>query len=346
MTAQTPLSVVDLTLKLCSIESTTGIEGEVGVWLKHYLEALGWHVETQEVGSSERKNILATQSPDSKEGLKILLTSHIDTVPPFYPAEHREDHLFGRGVCDAKGLVASMICAAESLDAATREKVALLFVVGEETNSDGAKKAAQGFAPKVDYFINGEPTDSKLCIATKGALAFELKTQGQAGHSAYPELGPSATHRLIDTLNRLLDRDWHQDPLFGETTLNVGTLEGGLAGNVIAPSASAKLVMRTSKDHNELIHEIEGACQDGSELVVHSASSPMRLTEVSGFETCTVSFGCDIPHLASIGEPLLYGPGSILDAHTSHEVIRIHDLEESVQTYAELCRRLMKGDTA
>ena len=257
-------------------------------------------------------------------------------MPPHIPPTLELGVLKGRGVCDAKGIMAAMICAAKKLP-----EVGLLFLVGEETNSAGAKAAAQGFAPKVSYFINGEPTDLKIASAMKGALAFELSASGTTGHSAYPETGHSATHQLIHDLNTLLQHPWPENPQFGSTTLNIGKIEGGRAHNVIADQALASCVMRTTVDHEQLQAKIRSLLSPSTQMRVLTASSPISFQPIQGFETCVVRFASDVPHLKSIGIPILFGPGSILDAHTAHEKILISDLEKSVSLYENLCRQLL-----
>jgi len=219
--------------------------------------------------------------------------------------------------------------------------VGLLFLVGEETNSEGAKQAAQGFAPKVEYFINGEPTDLKAASAMKGALAFTLTTHGQTGHSAYPETGVSATHQLIHDLHLLLNHPWPNNKAYGQTTLNIGTLEGGRAANVIADKAQAHCVMRTTIEHEKLENEIRSLIHKNTQVEVLTASSPLSFEPIPNLGSTVVRFGSDVPHLMSIGKPVLIGPGSILDAHTAHEKIAVSDLEKAVGVYQDLCQHLL-----
>lgn len=325
------MNVVDLTLELCKIPSVTGEEQALTGFVANYLEQLGYEIKLQPVDN--RHNLLAT-----KPGVtpKILLTTHLDTVPPHIPPVLEANILKGRGVCDAKGIMAAMICAAQNLP-----EVGLLFLVGEETNSDGAKAAAHGFAPEVSYFINGEPTDLKIASAMKGALAFELEATGKTGHSAYPETGNSAIHQLNHDLNTLLNHTWPDNQQFGLTTLNIGKIEGGRAANVIADHAKATCVMRTTIDHLELEKQIAAKLSLRTKLTILTASSPILFEPIEGFETCVVRFGSDVPHLKSIGTPILLGPGSILHAHTAHEQISVAELEQSVKTYEKLCQQLL-----
>lgn len=325
------MNVTELTLKLCEIPSTTGQEQALTLFLQNFLKEKGYEIQLQSV--QDRHNLLAI-SPGSSP--KILLTTHLDTVPPHIAPSLEAGVLKGRGVCDAKGIMAAMICAADNLP-----EVGLLFLVGEETNSEGAKAAAQGFAPKVSYFINGEPTDLKIASAMKGAIAFELETTGQTGHSAYPETGHSAVHQLLSDLNALLTYPWPETPGLGPTTLNIGTISGGRAANVIADHAKAVCVMRATIEHEELIGQIMNLISLDTQLKILTASSPIFFEPIEGFETCVVRFGSDVPHLKSIGTPILLGPGSILCAHTAHEHIAVSELEKSVEAYRKLCHQLL-----
>lgn len=333
------LDVVDLTVRLCAIPSLTGEEAAVVADVADLLVGLGLDVKRQQVGDAPgRDNLLATSPGTAPE---VLLTTHLDTVPPFLPPKREGDAITGRGTCDAKGIAAAMTCAVERLLAEGERRVGLLFVVGEETNSDGAKAAAQGFVPPVRYLVDGEPTELKLAVAMKGAVVFDLEAEGKAGHSAYPETGHSAVHQLTRDLARLLDEPWPEDATVGATTLNVGTLEGGVAPNVIAPSARARCVLRTSTAAEQLIERVRDVVDPKTRVNVTSSSSPIRLLDVPGVDTCVVAFGSDVPYLAPLGRPLLVGPGSIHDAHTAHERVLVQDLERAVDLYVHLARTLL-----
>lgn len=337
------LNVIDLCEELCRIPSTTGEEAAVVSACEAVLVQLGFDVRRQAVGDVPgRDNLLATWPGHAPE---ILLTTHLDTVPPHIPPKREADRMTGRGTCDAKGIAAAMICAAERLAAADERRVALLFVVGEELDSDGARAAAQDFVPSVRYFIDGEPTEMKLAVAMKGAITFELEAHGKAGHSAYPEVGHSAVHQLLTDLARLLETEWPVDDTVGATTLNVGTVQGGVAPNVIAPYARAQCVMRASTDADQLIDGVRARVDDKTQVHVRSASSPIYLESVPGVDTCVVAFGSDVPYLAPLGKPLLVGPGSIHDAHTDHEHVLLDDLVRSVDLYQRLTKILLSTTT-
>lgn len=329
---------VRLTLDLCKIDSTTGNEKAAIDFLEDYLTKAGWKTARQPVGPEKGRDNLWAFSEEKHPD--IIFCTHLDTVPPFYPPTLSEDGkvLFGRGVCDAKGIAACLILAAEKL----KEKnisIGLLLVVGEETTSDGAKAAAT-YGVKAKYVVVGEPTQLKLIRAMKGVLAFELQSKGIAAHSAYPEMGRSAIHQLIEDTRQLLQLQWPKSDELGDTTCNIGLIKGGRAPNVIADEASAKGVVRVTVKIEDIIKLIQSKLHPETKLAVLSNSDPQHLTILDGFETDVVSFGSDVPYVRSIGEPLLIGPGSILDAHTAYEQIKVEDLERAIELYVSLGEKL------
>jgi acetylornithine deacetylase len=336
-----PLDVIELTMALCHISSLTNDESKVMAFVCELLVEKGFEVKRQQVGPMGRDNLYA-QWPNSKPS--VLLTTHLDVVPPYFPPRRSDDGewLIGRGVCDAKGIAAAMICAALALLQDDILDVALLFVVGEETSSDGAKAAVHQFLPSMRYIIDGEPTDLKLASAMKGAIVFELEAHGRSGHSAYPESGHSAVHQLSRDVHAILQHDWPSSDVLGSTTVNIGRIEGGVAPNVIAAHALARGVMRTTADAKDLADTLKQLIDPTCVLRVLSSSSPFIFNSISGFDTCVVGFGCDVPHLSSMGIPLLIGPGSILEAHTAGEKIRVAELHEAVSVYQKLCRQLLE----
>ncbi|HEY4221506.1 MAG TPA: M20/M25/M40 family metallo-hydrolase [Myxococcota bacterium] len=339
--------VVELTQALCTIPSITGDEAAVCDDMAARLRKLTPRVTTQNVRGPDGKAIVGRDNLLALSGdapPQILLTTHLDTVPPFLPPKLEGDQLVGRGVIDAKGIAAAMVCAWEKLLAAGETRVGLLFVVGEETDSDGAKAAASGFAPQVQFVVDGEPTDGTLVRAMKGVLAFELAVQGKAAHSAYPEAGKSALHQLIGDLARLQSEAWPDDADLGATTLNIGTVNGGVAANVLAPFANAVCVLRTTADADVLEQRVRSLLSSTTEIKVRTKSSPSHLVTLPGEATKVVAFGSDVPHLAPLGRSLLFGPGSILDAHTSHEHVAVADLHKAVDAYVAVSLRLLRGD--
>jgi acetylornithine deacetylase len=327
-----PLELVPLTRTLVDIDSTTGREADCGRWLAAYLRARGYTVEEQPV-SGDRFNILATlDAPD------VVLSTHFDCVPPFFPSREEGPLLYGRGSCDAKGILAAQVTAAEQLRAGGARNVALLFVVGEERGSDGAR-AANELAFGSRYLINGEPTEGRLAAATRGALRVRLAATGRAAHSSFPEAGESAINKLLDALMRLRSIPLPEDPLLGRTHYTVGLISGGIAPNVIPPHAEAELMFRTvgpASDLDPVLDQLRDLVDRSAILEVPA----VMLKTVPGFETAVFPFTTDIPLLNAWGTPLLYGPGSILVAHTADEHVAVADLQAAVDGYVDLVKQL------
>lgn len=329
------LDVIDLTRKLVDIPSVTGSEGEVGEYLYHLLEQEGWKCRRQKV-TSDRFNLVATAGR-----ALVLLTTHLDTVPPFFPSSEDETFVHGRGACDAKGIAASMICAAQALRAEGIDDLGLLFVVGEETDSIGATRASE-LDLHCAFLIDGEPTDNALVVGHKGIVAARLSAQGIAAHSAYPEKGDSAIHKLIDVLGELMEATLPNDPNLGESILNIGTIEGGRAANVVADSASAQILIRSVGDSGRYVEIMEQVVANRCQLEILKVSGPQTMESVEGFATKVVGYATDIPALRSLGKPLLFGPGSIEEAHTAHEKISKKELLDSVGLYQQLVKVLQE----
>ena len=329
-----------LTRQLIDIPSVTGDEGEVGRFLGAYLEDLGYKVEQQQV-AGERCNIIATTGLPPH----IVLSTHMDTVPPHIASSEDAENIYGRGACDAKGIIAAQIFAAEELRSEGVNEIGLLFTVDEEMGSLGAQFANRNsMAPECRYLINGEPTDNKLAVGTKGALRCMITTKGRAAHSAYPEQGESAIEKLLDVLDRIRRCQWPADELFGETTCNIGVIAGGTRPNVVPAEASAELSIRLATAAAPIKNLLEQAVAGRARIDYLSAHEPVRLLEVEGFEQCVVRFTTDIPYLSNWGTPLLLGPGSILDAHTEHERISKRELSEAVDLYVKLVKSLMAAN--
>jgi acetylornithine deacetylase len=270
----------------------------------------------------------------------VTLSTHLDTVPPFIPPRLEGSKIHGRGACDAKGIAAAMICAAERLRDAN-VPVALLFVVGEEVTHDGAHAANEAFAAKQipatsRVLINGEPTESTLAVGTKGAIRVIVRTKGQAAHSAYPHLGHSATRDLVHLLAELDGKPLPSDSLLGDTTVNIGGLSGGVADNVVAPSAEARLMIRLVTPPTEVRALIEQWANGRAELEWGPVVPPVKLQVLDGFETSVAAFATDIPALPNWGTPLLFGPGSIHVAHRDDEFIEVEELRAAVDAYEKI----------
>lgn len=333
------MDVFSLTRALVDIESITGNEERVGDYVAGLLAPLfsrhGGRVEKMEV-EPRRNNVLACIG----EPL-VTLSTHLDTVPPFIPSREDAEFIWGRGACDVKGIIAAMICAAEKLLEEGVRNFALLFVVGEEKNSAGAFHAARH--PRGSRFlINGEPTENRLAIGSKGALRYELRASGRMAHSAYPELGESAIEKLLDALARVRAIPLPQDPVLGPCTLNIGQISGGRAPNVIPDHAEASLMFRLVGDPEPLREAVARAVEGLAEAREILCIPALKLGALDGFETTVVAFTTDIPAFGGAwGEPFLIGPGSIHVAHTSEERVPRAQLAEAVTIYQTMVKRLL-----
>jgi len=333
------MNVVELTRALVDIESITENEGAVGTYLLDYLSRLaagtGGRVEKMDVEPG-RFNVLATWGEPV-----VTLSTHMDTVPPFFASREDAEFVWGRGACDAKGIIAAMIGAAETLLASGVRNFALLFVVGEERNSAGAAIAARaGRGSK--YLVNGEPTENKLALASKGVLRYEVVAHGKMAHSAYPELGESAIEALLDALEAIRRVPLPMDGLLGPSTMNIGTISGGRAPNVIADAAKAEILVRLVGDAAPIREAFARAIGTRAQLNEILCIPPIRFQSVDGMPTTVVSFTTDVPVFGrSWGEPLLLGPGSIHVAHTAEERISKRDLADAVAMYADVVKKLL-----
>jgi acetylornithine deacetylase len=341
----TGLDPVSLARTLIDIDSTTGREAEAGVWLAEYLRGLAYDVVEQPVDGN-RFNVYAHSGAEPA----VVFSTHVDCVPPFFKSREERGLLFGRGSCDAKGILAAQVAAAERLSARGETRVGLLFVVGEERGSDGARLAndlAPAFAPSGasagqarSYLINGEPTENRLGAATRGVLRVRLHAEGRAAHSAFPELGESAIDKLLDALMVIRGLQLPEDPLLGRTHYTVGVIEGGVAPNVVSPRASAELLFRTVSDAAPVRAAL--AVVEGLVSIEHVLDIPaVRMHTVPGFETAVFPYTTDVPLLPRWGTPLLVGPGSIHVAHTDDEHVAIDELLAAVDLYENLALRLL-----
>ena len=329
MTTATVPDVLAIAMQLMATESTTGGEGRVIAVAEGILTELGWNVRRIPV-TPGRDNLLAYGAAP----VELVFSTHLDTVPPYHPPHIEGDRLLGRGACDAKGIAAAMICAATSLKEQGMA-VGVLLVVGEEAPHDGAR-AANAVKNSCRVLINGEPTESKLAVGTKGALRCTITTRGKAAHSAYPHLGISATANLVALLHELESLPLPTHPILGSTTVNIGGLAGGVADNVIAPEATARLMVRLVTPSAETIALLRRWLGDRGELAVETEVQPVLLGSVEGFETDVVAYATDVPELNNWGTPYLFGPGSIHVAHTDHEFIDIAELRAAVGAYQRL----------
>ncbi|MBV9742388.1 MAG: M20/M25/M40 family metallo-hydrolase [Acidobacteriia bacterium] len=335
------MSVFALTRALIDIESVTGNEQGIANYLYEYLARLagrtGGRVEQIEV-EPKRHNVFAQWGGR----LAVTLSTHMDTVPPFFGSHEDETRIWGRGACDTKGIIAAMIAAAEELLAEGETNFGLLFVVGEERSSAGAYHAAAN--PRGScYIINGEPTSNRLAIGSKGALRYEVVASGRMAHSAYPELGDSAIHKLVEALAEILRMPLPVDPLLGASTLNVGTISGGHAPNIVADSATAEIMIRLVGDSTSTKEALARALHGRAELLHILEIPALRLGSLDGMETTIVAYTTDIPAFGSQwGQPFLIGPGSIHVAHTLEEHVPKSELLEAIGIYKTMVRQLCK----
>jgi acetylornithine deacetylase len=329
-----PVDPVVLARQLIDIDSTTGREAEVAGVLAGYLRERGYSVLEQPLRDGRANVIAAIGEP------RLVLSTHFDCVPPFFPSRLEDDLLFGRGACDAKGILAAQVAAAEQLRAAGETRVGLVFVAGEERGSDGAM-AANRIASQSRFLINGEPTDNRLAAATRGVFRVRLVTAGRAAHSGYPELGESAIEKLLDALTSLRGAPWPSDDLLGTTHYTVGVISGGVAPNVVPAHAEAELIFRTVGSHDDIRRLLRAAVGDAVLIDEVLEVPPVRLRTLPQFATAVFAYTTDIPFLDRWGAPLLIGPGSIHVAHTDREHVKVSQLLEAVDLYAAIASQLL-----
>jgi acetylornithine deacetylase len=337
-TAADATDILALTRALVDIDSTTGREGPAARWLADYLRSHGWSVLEQRVDAT-RFNVIA--APAGQTTGAVTFSTHIDCVPPYFPSRLEGDRLYGRGACDAKGILAAQVAAADRLRRAGETRVGLVFVVGEERGSDGARAANDAATDHASRFlIDGEPTDNRLGLATRGILRLKLRATGRAAHSSFPELGDSAIDKLIDSLVALRAIALPEDPELGRTHYTIGLITGGVAPNVVSPAAEAEVMFRTvsnAADVRRAVAPLEGRVTIEHVLEV----PPVRLTTVPGFDAAVFPYTTDIPFLTRWGAPLLFGPGSIHVAHTADEYVSVAELHAAADRYVTLARALL-----
>ncbi|MGA2349822.1 MAG: M20/M25/M40 family metallo-hydrolase [Terracidiphilus sp.] len=339
----TLIDPIRFTRQLCEIESTTYHEGAVADFLADFLGARGWTVEktpveqpAESASAGLRWNIYAGTANETPD---LVFSTHLDTVPPYIPFSEDDDYLYGRGVCDAKGILAAQVAAAEVLRA-EGFRIGLLFVAGEERDSAGAK-AANLVSKGSRFLINGEPTDNRLALASKGALRAAFKSTGKMAHSAYPELGESAVHKLVEVLAKLLTLPLPELEGIGPSTLNIGQIQGGHAPNVIADKAEAQVLVRTVTDSGPVRAQLTEVAGDLAHVEFTLDTPFIRLRAIEGLPTMVAKFSTDIPQLSNWGEPLLLGPGSIHVAHTPFEKLAKKELLEAVDLYIKVAKQLL-----
>ena len=331
------MNLFELTKDLINIESISGHEAGVAKFLQGKLRDLKLETELQPV-EGDRVNLLAWHGEP-----RVMLGTHMDTVPPFIPADEDEDHIYGRGSCDAKGIMAAQVIAAERLISEGVTDFGLLFLVGEENISEGARRANQ--SPRGSrYFVMGEPTENKLGLGCKGALRVKIKTRGKMAHSAYPQWGISAIEKLLDILVSLRKLNLPHHSLLGDTNYTIGTISGGRAANVIPDEAEAVVLFRMTDESSVLRRDMEALVADQGEVEYLSDTPSLIMEKLAGFETEVFPFTTDLPWLDQWGRPLLLGPGSVSLAHTEREAVGKKDLLQAVSLYTEIVGRLQAMD--
>jgi len=326
--------VVALAAELLTIDSSTGAESAAVDFVSKWLIARGWNVTLQEV-TRGRTNIWASRS-----GRGVTLSTHLDTVPPFIGPRLEGDRLRGRGACDAKGIAAAMMVAADNLARAGEQRVDLLFVVGEEKGSDGAR-AANRLAASSRFLVNGEPTESKLASGAKGSLRVIVRTRGRAAHSAYAHLGESAIRPMIALLPELDGLQLPTDDVLGPTTFNIGTMHGGTEANIVPSQAEAEIMFRLVGDDEPVRAQVKRWAKGRAEIEFGSYIPAQHFHTIAGFEVAPVAYTSDIPLLGRWGTPLLFGPGSIHVAHTPDEFIDVNELRAAVDAYERIVKSLL-----
>ncbi len=333
-----PVDPVALARRLIDIDSTTGREGEVASVLAGYLRDRGYSVLEQPLRDGRANVIAAAGEP------QLVLSTHFDCVPPFFPSRLDGGLLYGRGACDAKGILAAQVAAAERLRAAGAVRVGLLFVAGEERGSDGAMAANRVASPSA-FLVNGEPTDNRLGAATRGVLRVKILAEGRAAHSGYPELGESAVEKLVDVAMALRGVAWPSDELLGTTHYTIGLISGGVAPNVVPARAEAEIIFRTVGSHDEVRRLLRQTLAGRATFEEVLDVPPVRLHTLPGFDTGVFAYTTDIPLLDRWGTPLLLGPGSIHVAHTDREHVPVAELTRAVELYERLAAQLVTAGT-
>ncbi len=332
------MNAVELTRDFVKIPSVTPEEAPFAQHLEELLRGVGWNVNRHEI-TDNRWNLFVL--PDDRIEPEVVFCAHLDTVAPYLEYDEDEEYIYGRGSCDDKGVMAAMIEAIMRLVDEGHTRIGLLFTVGEEVDSIGAK-AANDYAPgSVKYTIIGEPTENTLIVGQKGIYIVEVTTTGKSAHSAYPELGESAVSKLLDILDRIRAAELPSDSELGETTLNISKLSGGDRYNVIPDKASAGLMFRVATSTADVEQIVQESVEDQGEIKVINRSEPQTMVRISGYDQGIVAFGSDVPYLTNWGERLMLGPGSIHDAHTDHEKISKQAIRDAVQLYVDIAKYLL-----
>ncbi|HEX8252061.1 MAG TPA: M20/M25/M40 family metallo-hydrolase [Thermoanaerobaculia bacterium] len=338
-----PVDPIALARELIDVPSPTESEFAVGEVLERMLAELGFETR-RHVVTPTRFNLLALAGGRPR----VVMNSHIDTVPPWFASSVDDEFVYGRGACDTKGIIAAMLAAGERLKGRGIDQFAFLFVVGEETDSIGAKAANVEFANLgSEFVVVGEPTESMFARASKGALTCTLRFEGVAAHSAYPHLGESAIDRMVTAISEINAHEWGEHEVLGRTTVNVGVVRGGQRPNIISPEAECELMFRVVTTPDEIERRLaELIAKHNGRIIATRSNLPQLMIVPEGQPSAVVSFNTDVPWLGNLGKPLLFGPGSILDAHGVNEKIAKKDLLAAVTTYEEMVISLLEGRIA
>ncbi|MEJ2543528.1 MAG: M20/M25/M40 family metallo-hydrolase [Calditrichaceae bacterium] len=328
------MNLFDLTKQLIQIESISGNEQQIADFLFDYLKQLGFEVQFQDVCDARKNMYARTGEP------QVVLSTHMDTVAPFIEFSEDTQFIYGRGSCDAKGILSAQVSAAEELLKDGYNNFGLLFVVDEEEISQGAVEANK-IPNHCKYLINGEPTGNKIAVGSKGSLRFKIITKGKAAHSAYPEMGESAIEKLLEILNDIRKIPLPKHDVLGETLMNIGTINGGVQANVIPPNAEALFLMRIVTSVSDIKSLIEKTINSRGQIEYLSDNEPVFTETLDGYKTMVAAFTTDIPKLHNWGKPILFGPGDILDAHTDHEKVSRQQLLDAVEIYKNMVIKLL-----
>jgi len=319
-------------------ESLPGAEAEVVALFKREMEALGWAPMCLPL-TGERANLFVQFGEPT-----IVFTTHLDVVaapPHLFTPRLEGDVLYGRGACDAKGIAATMMVVARVLLEAGHTGFGLLFVVGEEEDGAGAQAAAQQLQGKgIRFLINGEPTEGRVAQAHKGGLGFRVHVTGKACHSGYPEAGYDANREALGIANQLLGVDFGESAPLGKATLNLGRIDGGVGASIVSPHAVIEGLVRTIGPNRAVIDRLREVVGSATLEITYDVPCT-KLLEVPGLPSSVVSYCCDIPFFAPLeAKAVLYGPGSILRAHTDEEYITRQEIEDAIQGYQHIFRYL------
>lgn len=327
--------MLNFLLDILRFNSTSGSENELAMYISDKYKPKNANSEIQ-VTDNGRLNIFFSYGEP-----KIIFCSHLDTVPPYFQPQKNGDIISGRGSCDAKGQIAYLFEAFKQLKSEGHTNIGMLMVSGEEDGSQGAIRANKDLID-CNYIIIGEPTENKLIKASKGNLLVKVNFKGKSCHSGYPQNGDSAVEHMISFFNRLNSIDFPEDTVLGKTTYNIGKVESSNAHNVVSNSAECKIFFRTTFATNEILKKkLNEIKYNNIEFEFIYGDEPLNFYTIDGFKTDVVSFGTDAPAFTNVKNKILYGPGSILDAHTDKEYVKIEGLHTAVEDVKLIYKKII-----